>query len=359
MLRRIGAGSFGEIYNGEDENGVPVAIKLERVVSPDRDFLLHEADLYKQLQGNPGIPEFYWYGTEAGYNVLVIEKLGKSIEDLLRVDCGGRLGLRTVLMIANRMLTCIEHLHIRGIVHRDLKPDNFMIGREPSHNSVYLIDFGLSASYIDEETGEHVKMRKHRSLTGTARYASINAMELCEHSRRDDLESLGYILVYLLKGSLPWQGIPATDGKSKTAKIAEMKAAATAASLCRDIPRQFEEYLEMTRGLAFMEEPPYETYRAMFKDLFDRSGFVDDNEFTWERQPELPPLSPPPAATAAKPPVEAGQRRNPSARQPRMNANGNRMNANGTRANANGTRMNVNAVPVRGRPVLTRRNARL
>jgi serine/threonine protein kinase len=115
--------------------------------------------------------------------------------------------MKTVLMIADQLIQRIEYMHSKSYIHRDIKPENFLLGLGKKSNIIYIIDFGLSKKYRDTKTLQHIPYRENKNLTGTARYASINAHLGIEQSRRDDLEAVGYVLIYLAKGFLPWQGI--------------------------------------------------------------------------------------------------------------------------------------------------------
>lgn len=174
VIKKIGSGSFGEIFLGQNIlTGETVAMKLEphKTRHPQ---LMFEAKLMKWLGGVPGFPLLRWAGIEGEYNVMVMDLLGPSLEDLFNM-CGRKFSVNTVLMLADQMLKRVEHMHNKYYVHRDIKPDNFLIGTTTKANTVYLIDFGLAKKYKDPKTGEHIPFRDNKSLTGTARYASINA----------------------------------------------------------------------------------------------------------------------------------------------------------------------------------------
>ncbi|KAF2286796.1 hypothetical protein GH714_030391 [Hevea brasiliensis] len=220
--RKIGSGSFGELYLGVNvQTGEEVAVKLEPVKTKHPQ-LHYESKLYMLLQGGTGIPHLKWFGVEADYNVMVIDLLGPSLEDLFNY-CNRKFTLKTVLMLADQLINRVEYMHSRGFLHRDIKPDNFLMGLGRKANQVYVIDFGLAKKYRDLQTHKHIPYRENKNLTGTARYASVNTHLGVEQSRRDDLESLGYVLMYFLRGSLPWQGLKAGTKKQKYDKISEKK----------------------------------------------------------------------------------------------------------------------------------------
>lgn len=166
--------------------------------------------------------------------MMIFELLGPNLEDLLNY-CNKKFSLATAALTVEQMLERIEHLHARNFIHRDIKPDNFVIGRETS-STVYMIDYGLARRYRDPKTKQHIPFRENKSLIGTARYASINAHIGYEQSRRNDIESLLYVFVYFLKGTLPWQGIKAHNKKDKYARIMDIKMSTPAETLCRGLP---------------------------------------------------------------------------------------------------------------------------
>lgn len=284
--RRIGAGSFGDIYMGISvSTNEEVAVKLESIKTKHPQ-LIYESKIYRYLNISPnghpvvGIPKVRWFGHEGEYNVMTIDLLGPSLEDLFNF-CHRRFSLKTVLMLADQMIQRIEYVHSRSFLHRDIKPDNFLMGLGKEANIVYIIDFGLAKKYRDHKTHVHIPYRENKNLTGTARYASINTHLGIEQCRRDDLESLGFVLMYFNRGSLPWQGLRAATKKQKYQKISDRKVSTPINELCRNYPPEFATYLRYCRSLRFDDRPDYAYLRGLFRDLYIREGFADDSIFDW------------------------------------------------------------------------------
>lgn len=151
-----------------------------------------------------------------------------------------------------------------------------------------MIDLGLAKRFKDPKTGQHIKFKQNRSMVGTIRYASINSHEGFETSRRDDLEAIGYVLVFLFKGKLPWQGVKAKKHKEKRMKIKEIKIESTKDGLCSDMPEEFQTYFNYVTSLQFDEDPDYDYIRKLFKEVFHRMGFEYDHNFEWTKTKKKP-----------------------------------------------------------------------
>ncbi|KAI4454521.1 casein kinase-related [Holotrichia oblita] len=284
--KKIGSGNFGELRLGKnmytDEH---VAIKLEPLKCRAPQLNL-EYRFYKIMRPHEGIPKVYHLGICGGrYNALVMELLGPSLEDMFNL-CNRHFRLKTVLMIADQVLQRIEFVHSRRLVYRDIKPENFLIGRCKTNKEkiIHIIDFGLAKEYIDEDTNKHIPYREHKSLTGTARYMSINTHLGREQSRRDDLEAIGHMLLYFLRGSLPWQGLKANNLKERYQRIGDTKRATPIETLCEGHPEEIAIYMRYVRKLEFFETPDYEYLKNLFKELFIKLDFADDGIFDWTAQ---------------------------------------------------------------------------
>ncbi|KAJ3055106.1 serine/threonine protein kinase [Rhizophlyctis rosea] len=273
--RKIGGVSYSDIYLGTNIiNGEEVAIKLENIKAKHPQ-LEYEAKVCKSLTGGVGIPFVRWYGTECEYTCMVVDLFGPSLEELFNF-CGRKFTLKTVLLLADQL-----YIHSKNFIHRDIKPDNSSMGLGKRGNQVNVIDFGLAKKYRDPKTHLHIPYKENKNLTGTARYASINTHLGVEQSRRDDLESLGYVLMYFCRGSLPWQGLKAATKKQKYDRIMEKKMTTPTKVLCRGFPNEFSVYLNYTRSLPFDDKPDYSYLRKLFRDLFIREGYHYDYVFDW------------------------------------------------------------------------------
>lgn len=279
ITRRIGGGSFGEIYLGVGPSGEKVAVKFEKHGSRCPQ-LRHEYKVYREVASCHGFCNVHHFGAQDNYNVMVMDLLGPSLEDLFN-QCGRRFSLKTCLQLADQMLERVDTFHSRHLIHRDIKPANFVIGTGEQCNIVFCVDFGLSKRFRHPKNLQHIPHRDGRSLTGTPRYASINNHLGIEQSRRDDLESIAYVLVYFLKGSLPWQGLKAKNAQKKYRLILEKKQQVSIAQLCAGCPSQFGEFLAYARALKFDTKPDIPFLRKMFRDLYHAQGCANSGKL-WD-----------------------------------------------------------------------------
>ncbi|KAF9928465.1 casein kinase I, partial [Modicella reniformis] len=280
--KKIGEGSFGIIYEGTNLlNNQQVAIKFEPRKS-DAPQLRDEYRTYKILAGSTGIPNAFYFGQEGLHNILCIDLLGPSLEDLFDM-CSRKFTIKTVVMLAKQMLSRVQTIHEKNLIYRDIKPDNFLVGKPHTKhaNLVHVVDFGMAKQYRDPKTKQHIPYRERKSLSGTARYMSINTHLGREQSRRDDLEAMGHVFMYFLRGGLPWQGLKAATNKQKYEKIGEKKQSTPIKELCDGFPEEFGIYLNYVRKLSFEETPDYDFLRDLFTKALKSTGEVEDGVYDW------------------------------------------------------------------------------
>lgn len=279
--KKIGAGNFGEIRLGKNlYNNEYVAIKLEPLKSRAPQLSL-ENRFYKMLSHTEGIPMVYYFGPCGRYNALVVELLSSNLEELFDL-CSRTLTLKTVSMIAIQLIRRMEFVHSKRLIYRDVKPENFLIGRHSSmkQDIIHIIDFGLAKEYIDS-SNKHIPYKEHKSLTGTARYMSVNTHLGKEQSRRDDLEALGHMFLYFIRGSLPWQGLKADTLKERYQKIGEIKRTTTIENLCDGLPVEIMSYMQYVRKLDFFETPDYDYLHGLFSTIMQNNNWQCDWDFDW------------------------------------------------------------------------------
>ena len=252
--------------------------------------------MYKSLAGAIGIPSVHWFGTECDYNVLVLEYLGPSLEDLFnchnrkfslptvllladQLVCEESYLLRSTVLIATTQISRIEYVHTHHLVHGDIKPANLLMGVGDYDNQVYMIDFGLARRYRDPRTRLHISCKAKCDLTGNTPYASINNHLGVEQSRRDDLESIAYLLIYFLHGSLPWHDAVPTTNEQQRATTLQTKMNTQPDILCSACPIEFNMFLSYVRALHFEDKPDYGFIRRLFRELFVREGYHHDHPF--------------------------------------------------------------------------------
>ena len=276
ISKKIATGSFSEIYSGINIlNKEKVAIKIEKRNIMNKYL---ESECYTLFSlNNIGIPKVLSFGHNKEYNILVMPLLGKSLLDIF-ISNNLNYEFKDICLIGIQVIERIQWIHSRKIIHRDIKPHNFLIGLNDPY-LIYLIDFGLSKKFQSTKTGKHIKMSELKKFTGSITFASANSLRLLEQSRRDDLESLGYMLIYLMKGNLPWQKIKVDNKKESYLKVAQIKKYYTPEKLCRDLPKEMAEYMRYVKNLKFEEEPNYAYLRNLFVRMMEKQGFEEGTYF--------------------------------------------------------------------------------
>ena len=261
-IKKLGEGSFGKVFKAEYNNQY-YAIKFEDR-EDGQDLLKNEATIMSYLKGSAHIPKVRSYGFKGKYNILVMQLLDKSLEDIFNIR--KKFSFKTGAMLAYQMICALQYIHEKHIIHRDIKPDNFVLGYGEYNAYLYLLDFGLAKKYRSSKTLKQFPYIKKKKLTGTARYASIHAMEEMEQSRRDDLEAVGYVIMYFIRGNLPWQGLKLKSNEDRYKKILDKKKEVSTEELCAECPKVFYEYVKYTKKLGFNEEPKYDLFKNKFVD---------------------------------------------------------------------------------------------
>ncbi|CAD8168015.1 unnamed protein product [Paramecium pentaurelia] len=278
IVKKLSSGSFGVVFLGFDLlTRQEVAIKVEKEENEEVRSLDREVLILKKLDGAEGFPKYFWSGEDQSYNVLVIQLLGKDLSYHFKQL--KKFSLKTVLTLGIQAVQILERSHQKGVIHRDLKPENIILGIGKDILKLYLIDFGISKIYRDSN-GKHISFKDQKSFLGTTRYASIAAHLGHELGRKDDLESLMYILLYFLRGQLPWQNMVNVTDDERTKKVGEMKLSMER-EVFKDQSNEIQRIFDYIRKLQFKQEPNYKMIVQEFKRAAGSSNITIDGNFDW------------------------------------------------------------------------------
>ena len=282
LNRKIGSGSFGQIYQCLNTKTKEIfASKIESIneLNPQ---LYHESKIMNIMKNCTGFPTCYDYCVTDQDKIIIMDLLGPNLDIVMNRLPNKKFSLKTSLMVMIQCLERLKNLHDKGIIHRDMKPENFVIGRKNKERTIYLIDFGLSKKYINDNNN-HISMKKDRNIIGTVRYISMNTHQGFEQSRRDDLESLFYIIIYFIKGELPWQGVKYKTKSEKYNLIFEIKKKSTekGGALCESLSPEFQTIMDYILGLEFTEKPNYSMIIKIIEMIMAKSNYYNDLQFDW------------------------------------------------------------------------------
>ncbi|CAK80993.1 unnamed protein product (macronuclear) [Paramecium tetraurelia] len=286
ILNPINSGTFGHLYLAIHQ------VKLEyyavKILQTGKSPILaqsvrQEAEVLYKLNGNVGFPRLYYFIQDGTNSFIVQTLLAQNLYQLLMQTPNKIFSLKTVLMFLDQAINRLEFLHKNDYIHRDIKPENFMTGLK--EDEIYLIDFGFTQLYKDQ--GQHIEKQKNENMIGTPRFCPICTHLNQSQNRASDLESLGYLAIYFLKGLLPWMNIQAETKEEKIRLIGQKKMSTSIEELCYGLPKQFEEYFKYIQNIPFNGDPNYDYIQQLFKKLYQQMGYPFDQQFDWSSKLEV------------------------------------------------------------------------
>ena len=282
IIKLIWKGPFSSVYIGKYLTEKKyVAIKIQ---NKNANLSQLEKEAYYQfLLKGPGIPKVLSFGRCGNNHILVETLLGKTLKQLFDLNKNPQSKMKDMCMAAIQIMDRIKFIHSKNIIHQDIKPENFLVGN-PNTSLIYIVDFGLSKKYRSSRTNKHIKFAKNKPFNGTFNFASINSMKGIEMTRRDDLESIGYMLIYLIKGKLPWSEYLNKELGERFEIIFNIKRNISNEVLCKDLPSEMCEYMNYVKALKFDEEPNYNELKKLFISILDNMNEKYDLKLSWSKK---------------------------------------------------------------------------
>ena len=282
ILKELGKGAFSTVFVAKkliDQKLIAAKIQKKTELY---GYLDNEAYFLYKLKGIIGIPKIYSFGVSGNYYILIEELLGKSLEELFKENKfkSNCKRLIDMLLAGIQIIDRIKSIHSKNMLHLDIKPSNFLVGN-PNNSLIYIIDFGLSKQYRSSRTGKHIQYSKNKYFAGNICYTSLNTMKGIEPTRRDDLESIGYMLIYLYTQKLPWHNIKAQNTLELSKKVLEIKSLISIKMICEDTPKEMIEFMQYIRALNFDENPNYNYLTKLLEIMLQKINKNNDMNFSW------------------------------------------------------------------------------
>ena len=281
IIKNIGKGAYSKVFL--TKNIINQDLFALKIQNKSHKFGSLESEAFYLFRLKYiGVPKIFSYGHLGQYYILVEELLGKTLEELFKENKNkpNIIRLKDMLMAGIQIINIIKYIHSKNILHLDIKPHNFLVGN-PNNSIIYIIDFGLAKNYRSSRTGKHSQFSKNNYFNGNICFSSVNTMKGYEPSRRDDLESIGYMLIYLYTQHLPWDSILTKNKNELIKKIFEIKSLIPIKMLCENTPKEMNEYMKYVKSLKFEEEPDYNYLIKIFEDMLKKINQVNDLNFSW------------------------------------------------------------------------------